>query len=231
MHRETLGSVWLDRRESSVSLHMTLPDFLICISLSKFCPRTTMPPYFDEADAHGFFFGTYQPITPYSGTRYPGFTGIELRDYTRPVPQYIYMPHLSNPISTRRLTGFLVDQWPNKKARDALMRMREVINTPGWGPDILVKILPDMDEAFSNGLLRCSIQVTWEDEASVRSSNDSIPDFADNLGDTSFDDIDETCHIRLNRRYICGGHGGPRKLMLQVLIHEMVVSIRSTLPA
>lgn len=140
------------------------------------------------------------------------------------------MPHLYNPTSIRRLTGFLVDQWPNQKAKNALMRMREVIGRPGWGPDILVKILPNMDEAFFNDLLRCRVQVTWEDEASVRSPNALIPAFANNLGVTSFENIDETCHIRLNRRHVCGGGlCGPRKLMLQVLIHEMVVSIRSNI--
>ena len=75
---------------------------------------------------------------------------------------------MSKAESTRQLTGFLAYQLPNHKARDALSSMREVIWTPGWGPDTLIKILPDMDEAFFNGLLRQRVQVSWEDEASVQ---------------------------------------------------------------
>ena len=40
--------------------------------------------------------------------------------------------------------------------------MRAVIDTPDWGPDILIKILPDLDVAFFNGLLRNKIQVSWK---------------------------------------------------------------------
>ena len=103
---------------------------------------------------------------------------------------------MSKAESTRQLTDFLDDQWPNHKARDALRSMREVIWTPGWGPDTLIKILPDMDEAFVNGLLRYRVQVSWEDEASVQSLD--IPDFANMLGFTAFNHKNNITYIRLN---------------------------------
>ena len=58
---------------------------------------------------------------------------------------------MSKAEATTRLTDCLVNQWPGEDARFALRRMRQMIHTPGWGPDILVKILPDVDMAFFNG--------------------------------------------------------------------------------
>ena len=106
--------------------------------------------------------------------------------------------------------------------------MKEVIWTPGWGPDTLIKILPDMDKAFFNGLLRHRVQVSWEDEASVRSLG--IPDFANKMGVTAFHHDNKTAHIRLNRRAVCFHSDGPRSQMLQTLVHELVVSINGTVP-
>ena len=189
-----------------------------------------MPPYFDEDDRLQFFYDTYQPIRLGYGTQYHGVTQSDLYAYTRPISWYIYKPHTNKAASTKQLTDFLANQWPNQIARDALMRMREVISTPGWGPDMLVKILPDMDEAFFNGLLRSRVQVTWEDEFTVQFSTLPIPRFAYLLGATGYDHNNDICYIRLNRSSICERHSGSRKLMLQVLVHELVVSTRSVLP-
>ena len=59
---------------------------------------------------------------------------------------------MSKAEATTRLTDFLINQWPgDDDVRFTLRRMRQVIHSPRWGPDILVKILPDMDMAFFNG--------------------------------------------------------------------------------
>ena len=85
-----------------------------------------------------------------------------------------------------------------------------------------------MNEAFFNGLLRHRVQVSWEDEASVKSLN--IPNFANILGVTAINHEKNTIHIRLNRRAICFDPNGPRSQMLQTLVHELVVSINGTVP-
>ena len=131
--------------------------------------------------------------------------------------------------ATRRLPDFLIDRWPNEKARNAPRRMRQVICTPGWRPDILIKMLPDMNEASLNGLLRSRVRVSWEDEASIQSSS-LHPNFANVLGATAFDDRDSLCYNRLNRRGICFNPDEPRELMSQALVHEKVARVDSTVP-
>lgn len=36
--------------------------------------------------------------------------------------------------SVRRLTDFLIVQWPDKNTSDVLHRMRKILSVPGWGP-------------------------------------------------------------------------------------------------
>ena len=64
----------------------------------------------------------------------------------------IYDPE-SKPNGRLRRLETLSKQWPNAKVKDALNRINQVISTPDWGPDILVKILPDLDVAFFDGYL------------------------------------------------------------------------------
>lgn len=109
-----------------------------------------MAHFFDQGDRDHFFRNTYQPITQRSGTQYHGFTTSDLTAYTSSVSLYKYTPCMSKAESTRQLTGFLAYQWPNHKARDALSSMREVMWTPGWGPDILKR--PVMVSLYSQPL-------------------------------------------------------------------------------
>ena len=215
VQRETLGWVWLDRRELSLSLLVMIPDFNICISFQLPSSLITMAQYLDRIQ---FFHDTYQPITPGSGTQYHGSTASELVAYTSSISPHIYTQG-NKADSTREHKVFLVHQWPNLKVRNALRSIREVVLTPGWSPDTLMKVLPDVDEAFFDGLLRYRIEVAWLDTASV-----------DFFGYTSFNAVENTCCIRLNRRTICFGPLGPRQQMFATLIHEMVVSINSTVP-
>ena len=62
--------------------------------------------------------------------------------------------------------------------------MRAVIDTPDWGPDILIKILPDLDVAFFNGFLRNKIQVSWQDEFSMQALRFPTSEFHNALGST-----------------------------------------------
>ena len=163
---------------------------------------------------------TYKPVTLGHGTWYNNRTAGDILAYTRPIPGP--RPSMSKSNSVRKLTNFLNNQWPNAKVKDALDRINQVISTPDWGPDILVKILPDLDVAFFDGYLRSRVQASWQDGFSAGQA------FARVLGNTNFDKMTNTCHIRLNRYIICFGTVEPRQQMLHTLIHEMVVSIIST---
>ena len=169
-------------------------------------------------------------VTPAHGTRYDSCSSGEILAYTCPISwqRRCLLPKI---FSTRLLTLFLTSQWPNQRVTYALNRIRQALSTPDWGPDMLVKLLPDMDLAFFNGGLRTHVQVSWEDEWSVLCSQHPNPTFADNLGTTAFDSVRNVCHIRLNRIRICQDQPNPREAMLQTLIHEMVVSTSSTLPS
>ena len=62
------------------------------------------------------------------------------------------------PMADLRRLERLDKQWPNAKVKDALDRINQVISTPDWGPDTLVKILPDRDVAFFDDYLRSRVQ-------------------------------------------------------------------------
>lgn len=69
-----------------------------------------------------------------------------------------------------------------------------VVDTLDWGPDVLLKILPDLDGAFFNGLLRNKIQVSWQDVFSIRALESPS---------SEFDDLNGICYVYLNRHKIC----------------------------
>lgn len=175
-----------------------------------------------------FYFATFQPITLGSGTWYRSCTGEDLLAYTNPIPGP--RPSKSKADSTRELTNFLTNQWPNARARRALYRIKQVIDTPDWGPDTLIKMLPDMDVAFFNGQLRSRVRVSWHSGRPIQFLGTPITRFAKALAVTAFDEGNNICYIYLNRDKICSHPSGPRMVMLGTLIHEMIVSINSTLP-
>ena len=105
----------------------------------------------DDIDEDAFFSYIHMPTTSDSGTQYDGFTTADLLAYTYPV--FNLKPNTTKANSTKELTDFLTNQWPNNDVANALNRMRAVIDTPDRGPDVLIRILPDLDVAFFNGLL------------------------------------------------------------------------------
>ena len=125
--------------------------------------------------------------------------------------------NLSKASSTKELTDFLTNQWPSNNVKNALNRMRAVIDTPDCGPDILIKILPDLDVAFFNGLIRNKIQVSWQDEYSMQASGFPRSDFHLDLGSTEFDSLNGICYVFLNRHNICD-EPDPRQAMSQTLL-------------
>lgn len=180
------------------------------------------------ADETEFFSKTFEPITLGDGTWYASCTGAKILAYTNPDPGPA--PFQTKADATRELNNFLINQWPNARVRSALYQIKQVIDTPDWGPDTMVKMLPDLDVAFFDGRLRSRVHASWQDWHSIQSLNPPVPDFANLLGITWFRCQTNTCSICLNRQKICLDPGGPRLLMLQTLVHEMVVSTNSTLP-
>ena len=219
-------SIWLDRRESASSLLITITDHNIHISPSHFPSYFIMDNFDDIEDDFFdeiFYDDTYVPITLYSGTQYAGFTIADLLAYTRPVLNL--KPITTKVSSTKELTDFLTTQWPSNEVQNALNRMRAVVvDTWDWGPDVLVKILPDLDVAFFNGLLKNKIQVSWQDESSIQAQEFPSQNFEYDLGATEFDKLSGICHVYLNR-YNISDEVNAREAMLQTLLHELVVSI------
>lgn len=179
--------------------------------------------YFDE-DEELFFENTHEP-TSNVGTHYDGFTKSDLLAYTRSV--FNLKPYTTTASSAKELTDFLTNQWPNNDVVNALNRMRAVIDTPGWGPDLLIKILPDLDVAFFNGLLRNKIQVSWQDGFSMEDLEFPCSGFDTALGGTEFDHLNGICYVYLNRIFICY-EPDFRQAMLTTLFHELVVSMHAS---
>lgn len=174
-----------------------------------------------------FFFDTFRPITLGCGTQYDSCTAGDIAAYTSRFPGH--KPFMSKADSTRELTKFLNNNRSHARTRIALDHINRVIHTPDWGPDVLVKILSDMDIAFFDGRLRVRIHVSWQDGRSMQPSGHSnlhpfIP-----LGTTVFNGTNNACDIRLNREKIRFGAAEPRTQMLQTLVHETVVGISGTM--
>lgn len=175
-----------------------------------------------KTDNDKFFNDTYVPTASFSGTRYDGFTTGDLLAYTRSC--FNLKASTTKASSTKELTDFLTDQWPSNDVKNALNRMRAVVvDALDWGPDVLIKILPDLDVAFFNGLLRNKIQVSWQDSLSIQAEEFPASRFDNDLGATVFDDVNSISHVYLNRRNICA-KSNPRQAMLLTLVHELVVS-------
>ena len=104
-------------------------------------------------------------------------------------------PSTRRPRGTKEEINFLTNQWPNHTVTDALNRMRQVIGTFDWGPDVLVKICHNMDTAFFNGVLRFRVLASWEGRVSMYSSRFPDPDSVNRLGSTQFGPVDNVCHI------------------------------------
>ena len=148
-----------------------------------------------------------------------------------PLVARLLEPVRSKAESTKLLTEFLVYSWPSNEVVQALNRMRAAIDTPGWGPDILIKIIPDMDIAFFNGLLRHKIHVSWQDKFSIQAVPRPVPAFYKTYGAAAFDRTSGICHIYVNREGDLFDAGEvPRKFTLQTLVHQRVVSINSNPP-
>ena len=172
-----------------------------------------------------FYSNTFKPVTIEDGTRYDQCSAEDISAYTSPVPGRPAL--LSRAEGIRVLNGFLSNDWPNKATQDALERIRRVIRTPGWGPDVLIKVSHDMDTAFFNGHLRSRVLVSWQDEQVMHTI---VPDFRYLFGCTSHSRNSNTCLISLNRVGICYGPAEPRRQMFQTLTHEMLVSSNNPPP-
>ena len=181
-----------------------------------------------QTDRAKFYVDTCQPIRLGSGTWY-SCTNEDLCSYTRPVPTAA-RPSRSKAASVTDLTNFLTHQWPNARVGVALDNMRQVLDTPDWGPDILLKMFSDMDVAFFEGQLRNRVRVSWYDGCPSQLGNPPIRD-SQGFGITHFDPVDNTCYIFLNRDIILDNPTDPRMMMLETMIHEMVVSLASTMPS
>lgn len=183
-----------------------------------------------RADHEKFFSDTFVPITSASGTQYDSCRYEDILAYTSATngPKCC----LPKRFSTWVLTKYLTERWPNERARDALHRINQAISTPNWGPDLLVKLMPDLDTAFFNSRLRTHVQVAWKDESSiVFMDEDTDTLFPNALGLTLFNSVNNSSYIFLNRDNVCHGKPDPRVAMLQTLVHEMVVSNKqSTCP-
>ena len=182
-----------------------------------------------EADLDQFFLDSFVPISnPTIGTQYDSCNIEDILAFTCPTPRLGYL--LPKVHSTMLWTDFLINQWPSQRVRDALNSIKLAISTPGWEPDLLVKLMPDLDVAFFKGRLRTHVQVSWEDSHTMLHLQHPASDFANSLGVTLFDGVNKTCYIRLNRNRVCH-EPDPREVMLQTLVHEMVVSKSSTRPS
>ena len=180
-----------------------------------------------QADRDQFFRDTFVPVAPTSGTRYDTCKYEDILAYTSAVNGAVCC--LPKAHSTWVLTKFLTQQWPSQRAKDALHRIHQAISTPNWGPDLLIKLMPDLDTAFFNGRLRTHVQVAWEDEYTMLFAFKPDANFDTNLGSTSFDSVNNISYIRLNKTKICHQERNPRIAMLQTLVHEMVVSDKQDL--
>ena len=170
-----------------------------------------------------FLLYTFENLDPRSTVRNGGCSHDDIAGYTKPSagPQL----QSSKADATRWLTNFLVDHWPSPKVKEALDRLRQVVRTPFWGPDMLVQIARDLDTAFFHGRLRDTIQVSWGDVDIFWDSH-----IVDKLGVTNLDQGNNICYIALNRYGISGGETEPRIQTVQTLTHEMVVSSNMTNP-
>ena len=64
-------------------------------------------------------------------------------------------------VSIQTLTSFLSQQTPTPDICDALAQLRIAAWGPDWGPDIIIKVLRDIDTAFFNSRLCGNGKVHW----------------------------------------------------------------------
>ncbi|KAL9076588.1 MAG: hypothetical protein Q9161_000920 [Pseudevernia consocians] len=171
------------------------------------------------------FYQSYLPVNSWSGTPYENCTLFDISAYTEFGPNLT--PYMSKARSTKQLTDFLSDQWPSREVSQALCRLDKARWAPDWGPETIIKSLPDIDVAFFGGWLRGLIQFSWQDAYTMQSLKNPNPEFANLSGDSYMDVTDNICHVRLNRDMILNISADPRKDMFGTAFHELCVSLDS----
>ncbi|KAK3176964.1 hypothetical protein OEA41_008290, partial [Lepraria neglecta] len=79
-------------------------------------------------------------------------------------------------------TNFLrVNRQPTPEVQNALNRLFIVRWFESWGPDTIIKALPDLDVAFFGGNLRNNVGVFWKTGDAVKED----PEFKDCWAETS----------------------------------------------
>lgn len=161
---------------------------------------------------------TKLPITANTGTPYP-CTQEQIREYEHFDRRDILI-FISLERTTSQLTEFLDLHPPLYRYQpEALRRIWLARWDSKWGPDLLVKMLPDIDTAFFNNRLRENLVVHWSDSDTMGMRRDT--DETETLGMTSTEG-GGNCTVQLNRDVIFA-HANPCKQMWQSLYHELVL--------
>lgn len=162
---------------------------------------------------------SYLPVHSWSGVAYEGCTAVGIFAYTEPSP--ICEPGISKDDSRKELTKFLRDQSPNLAVKQAIARLRRASWSPDWGPETIIKAMPDIDSAYFGGFLHHMVQVSGQDE---KSFTDLDPGATNLLGLTYVRESDNICCVYLHREEIFNKGRSPKKLMWETIFHELVVS-------
>lgn len=105
---------------------------------------------------------TKLPITVLTGTPYP-CTQQQISDYEQVNGREI-IQFMSLEETTVQLTEFLdPKRLLYRHEVEALHRLSQARWDQHWSPDIIVKVLPDIDAAFFNNRLRGNLVVFWSD--------------------------------------------------------------------